>query len=152
MYINHSAYRPEYLKYRGNQVETVQSALNQGCFEGIDMITKISESISLSATQNAINFFDVVAPALLEMSGAVDTAASLITTTKTPGMLPAPPELDEQQSSNIISAVYDDFNAGNDSNVQTTANVEMGYDGTTVYLLLDYELRFLISNTKYFLL
>lgn len=124
-------YRPEFVKYRGNNPAAHQASTHTaaiGSKEGMEIVSMISSAVADEAVSKVTNFFDVVAPALAEMSTAVDTAVMRSTkridnSHAAAKVAVSVPVLEKSLSAKIVDALYDDFNCdtdGADGNVSST--------------------------------
>lgn len=69
-------YRPEYVRYRGNNTVALVAHNNIDSKEGLSLVKALSGSVATDAVDHVVSYFDVVAPALAEMSAAVDNVST----------------------------------------------------------------------------
>lgn len=140
--------RPEYVIHRGNRSAAVEKAASTDGLEGLALVQILANSVAREVVSKVANFFDVVAPALLEMSGVIDLATSRTSVVKsqTPQSAIAAVRISADASydafqtdsaasieSNIADAVYDNFvanaNCGGNLKHELTPKVhDLGYD------------------------
>ena len=137
------------MRDRGHRVESSLTATSSKGKEGIDLVETVADSLTRDAVAQVANFFDVIAPALAEMSGAVDAALAHDLSPRAGHSSAAPnasaangdsgyneyvsassPVPVFEVSPNIADAVYDNFESDgtNAKHVATPTACDLGYD------------------------
>lgn len=139
--------RPEYVRDRGVKAASLSGLSSDAMREGIDLVSTLAGAVTDDAINQVTNFFDVVAPALAEMSGAVDTVATKSSALrKLDNPAPPMPKLDRALSAHIANAVYDavydEFESENAAAAASAAavsemptNCDLGYDGIFILVI-----------------